>query len=659
MRPSQLPYKALYDYEECAAFVADYVHYEPLELPTVLPRHMPSPSSTLRWQAGDCFDMSVLLCSLLTGIGYDAYVAVGYAHKRVTRCDQSKRPVGEGTAVVAADAGGEVAVNKYRQPRRTPPESKFLKAEKAEEEAAAVAAAAAAALAALGKPPAPPPDDDDDDELMDELRGRRVHAWVVLLAGKRELPDNYYVEPSTGSVRPIDDAPPYYGLEAIFNASNYWVNMQGLARPSRELSWELADTALWEHVFIDASANSLLDELAGLDGADRRASGADADDAEAVHRAADGEGGGGGDEHKPLGALGSTAAAFSALDPSPDDAAAADAAVDQQLDLPPSWVSKLSLTPAQLESRCPGLHKATVFQKGALHKWPPYAREDGMVSRLTLYADGAPPSASAQPPKAADGAVAAVAGVREVREAFEQRKDKLARRSTEFDANRVVEEFLPGRPFGLKAFEQVEGSHRIFRFYSAARLDGLLLREEAIGRKTTEHYVGRDDRLVYRSVTFDADGAPGAGGGGVGIGIGGKEGTSELTILKMTEKYSRNLAIDSERDVCKRVFNVKGGFIRVHHHCGQGRVTASSRVYYKESWPPAVTLVDPFATRPADAALREDYQALVVAERECLQVRGVAWRCRDPRARSVAACRRRACSLPSRHSRCARSERAR
>lgn len=30
-------------------------------------------------QAGDTFDMSAILCSLLLGVGYNAYVVVGYA----------------------------------------------------------------------------------------------------------------------------------------------------------------------------------------------------------------------------------------------------------------------------------------------------------------------------------------------------------------------------------------------------------------------------------------------------------------------------------------------------------------------------------------------------------------------------------------------------
>jgi hypothetical protein len=43
----------------------------------------------LDWQAGDCFDFSIALCSLLIGAGYDAYVVIGTAPKRITSKDES------------------------------------------------------------------------------------------------------------------------------------------------------------------------------------------------------------------------------------------------------------------------------------------------------------------------------------------------------------------------------------------------------------------------------------------------------------------------------------------------------------------------------------------------------------------------------------------
>ena len=38
LRPTQLPYQDVYDYEKCASFVAAYVRYEPLELAGQLPQ---------------------------------------------------------------------------------------------------------------------------------------------------------------------------------------------------------------------------------------------------------------------------------------------------------------------------------------------------------------------------------------------------------------------------------------------------------------------------------------------------------------------------------------------------------------------------------------------------------------------------------------------
>lgn len=70
--------------------MADFIAYEPLEDPLHPPEFLPSPMSVLSWQAGDCFDMSVVLASLLIGVGYNAYVVVGYAPPAVTTNDQSR-----------------------------------------------------------------------------------------------------------------------------------------------------------------------------------------------------------------------------------------------------------------------------------------------------------------------------------------------------------------------------------------------------------------------------------------------------------------------------------------------------------------------------------------------------------------------------------------
>ena len=66
---------------------ADYLEYEELLEPNQLPELIPSPANVLEWQAGDCFDFAIVLCSLLLGTGYDAYVVYGTAPKDITTKD--------------------------------------------------------------------------------------------------------------------------------------------------------------------------------------------------------------------------------------------------------------------------------------------------------------------------------------------------------------------------------------------------------------------------------------------------------------------------------------------------------------------------------------------------------------------------------------------
>ena len=90
IRPTKLPFTQLYGYQDCAKFVANYLEYEELTVPDQLPEVIPSPANVLdEWQTGDCFDFAIVLCSLLIGVGYKAYVVYGTAPKEITTKDES------------------------------------------------------------------------------------------------------------------------------------------------------------------------------------------------------------------------------------------------------------------------------------------------------------------------------------------------------------------------------------------------------------------------------------------------------------------------------------------------------------------------------------------------------------------------------------------
>ncbi|CAK9081252.1 unnamed protein product, partial [Durusdinium trenchii] len=84
IRPTHLPYQELYEYKSCAKFLADFFNYDELAPPDRYPSVIPAPASVLTWQAGDCFDLSIALASLLIGVGYDAYCVSGFAPRFIT-----------------------------------------------------------------------------------------------------------------------------------------------------------------------------------------------------------------------------------------------------------------------------------------------------------------------------------------------------------------------------------------------------------------------------------------------------------------------------------------------------------------------------------------------------------------------------------------------
>jgi hypothetical protein len=47
----------------------------------------------LEWQLGDSFDFAITLCSLLIGVGFNAYVVYGTAPKKITTMDESLEKV--------------------------------------------------------------------------------------------------------------------------------------------------------------------------------------------------------------------------------------------------------------------------------------------------------------------------------------------------------------------------------------------------------------------------------------------------------------------------------------------------------------------------------------------------------------------------------------
>ena len=239
IRPTKMPFTELYNYSECAKFVADYLEYEELEYPDRLPDTIPSPANVLDWQSGDSFDFAVVLCSMLVGTGYNAYVVYGTAPKSITTKDESLMdcPFDTGYEDEMENEDPHVdkdeehlqikkhvdpsPINNFSVETREARRSDF-DVEKNIEDARRMQEEALKAMTI--------DDDEPDYEPEDEFGQSRIHAWVMILKGDREMPKSIFIEPTTGRVYELDGSP-YHSIEAIFNHQNFWVNLD----PSRQI----------------------------------------------------------------------------------------------------------------------------------------------------------------------------------------------------------------------------------------------------------------------------------------------------------------------------------------------------------------------------------------------------------------------------------------
>lgn len=578
IRPTLLPFRDLYDHQSLARFLAGVIEYEPLADPCAPPRCLPSPTFTLRWRAGDSFDFAVLLASFLIGAGYDAYVVHGTAPRWICLLDQSqtplpvlsvdtgpskKPPTTRESALQGPDSAATVAISDAKLASRSTFVSKYAEMQKAQQQAEE---------SQRQRQPGNQLDVlyDDEDEDDDPLEGKRVHAWVLVRAGKRDVTDHVFIEPSTGRAYSLREAP-YLRVEAVWNHENYWVNMQ--QQPVYTTLFDLANPTDWEYVFLSAAER----KNAKGDGIDD-AKGDLSDDIKSLHSAGSVSGGVDGDNQHG--------------DGDDDDEALL-------LDVPPSWVAKLHIDRATYKKKfVTDAQRVTLYRHAKVEEFAENAHDQGLVVRVTRYRD----TACTLPV--------------EIREFFKNRKDKLESRVRFPLESKFEEHFAPGRlPEALRTRVEWIGYRRELLFYTSARMDGLVKREELIQKRMLEHFEGRDDFLVFRSVTLATEkdevdvknpyvlpGGP----------------TGELSIKKMKEKFARNVALAADDNARKKTYNVQDGTIRVHFHYATGKITAGARVYSKTpNTPVEVTMADPNAAKPKLSVLDDELRAALQAEKDC------------------------------------------
>lgn len=352
-------------------------------------------------------------------------------------------------------------------------------------------------------------DDEPDFEPEDEYGRTRIHAWVLILAGERDVKESFFIEPTTGRKYALDNSP-YFSVEAIFNHMNFWVNLD----PSRSIeSIDLEHfnedvTGEWEYVMIKKKEKK-----------------ENAEDEEAEEEASD--------------------------EPGEDE---------DILDMPPPWSPKLIVDKEKFSEGVKNGAKTLFYKKCKVEYFSECKQVDGLVKRISLYEDYRRTM------------------IKEIRSHYSNRKDKLVVRRRFPYEFKLIEHFESVGPQHWKKMIQVDGHSRKLYFYHHRVRDGLIYREEHIGRKTFEYYKGREDRLIYRSVTFDPD----RNIDPQSLKLKENHLNEDVVITKMTQKFELDHSLPADNQIKKTEFNLDKKRVFIYYHYKDGKITAGYKEFFRD-----------------------------------------------------------------------------
>lgn len=585
INPTKLLYPEFITWEGAANFVADCLEFVPLVPVTELPKRLLSPNTTLYLQKGTCFEYATLLCSLLIGMGYDAYVVSGYATRECCLMDQTrdKCPFIEEKIKTKTNIEPKPS-NRYTIKPAKLLISKFeetLTARQLQEEANQMELKKQAAILDEIEKHKPKPD---------PLFGLRVHAWILVLAGKREVSKSFFIETLTGSAYPINHSM-YLGIESVWNDNNYWINIQDCTNGIYNLDYDLNNSKLWEYMLPKLNIVSNQNELKQKKSNDYDIDLDEENNYIFVQSTLDYELDVQSLNLKPTIPIESNLITSHAqldfqskLRNSIDhqlESAKPIASLEDKLLLintPQSWSKSIELSPLAYERRYPNGTKTIFYKKAKYEKFSPYNETSGLVSRLTLYED----YEYTKP--------------LETKEWYKNRMDKLCRKILNLQTNWIEEYFEEIKsPSHLIQHNYNKLANDVYTtqtmiFNHKARVDGLKQRDQT-PNSIVEHYSDRIDKLCYREVHFGINYQKSSHVSTMSnSNLNENSSTlskqnSNMEIDKIIEKYLRDETLDADEDVEELIFDIVNDRIVLIYHIGQDRIIPSTREFNKPIGP--------------------------------------------------------------------------
>ena len=283
----------------------------------------------------------MLLASLLRGAGYDAYVVSGYASQKCIVRDETGINYDTGNffpfnsnfdATQTEEKKADKKENKYRAKPVRVLESQYASRRQKKQQNDNPALN-------ISEQKSSKPETPLTTEKPDIYHGLRIHFWVLVMPGEREIIEPFFIEPITAKIFPTDHEN-YLGIESVFNTMNYWVNMQVCYDGLKGISFDLADNTKWEYMF----PKNAVPDYANKN---------EVEETENITQ----------DEET----------------------------LNDNVQLPCPWIQKLEISPEKYDMKSPDGCFTVNYKNCLLETFAYYVRPDGMTKRLSIYAEASGP----------------------------------------------------------------------------------------------------------------------------------------------------------------------------------------------------------------------------------------------------------------------------
>lgn len=603
INPTALGYPEFLDCVTTVEFLKDFFSPAILSPPTRFPDRVRSHYTVIKRRKANAFEIAAIIVSILLGSGYDAYVVDGFASKTICTIDTSldytepvEKPLLDYEIEPETDTDNKkdfdhfdygffndkkeenvfvpVSPSKYRFKR------KGVSAMDATEGAGGELGGPSGLRTSFQQPGRLSVDDDstqapegaeeDEEEgtemdegeysegaqreaaeVFDELpanakdryHGKRTHAWILVLAGKRDVEESFFLEPFSGTSRAIKD-PNFLGIEAIFNHKNYWINIQPPTKNLKQLKYDLDDQSCWSKFLMEPEKKKKRQ----------------------VEHTEQPPGGG---------------ALFQ--EEEEDDSGAKTG--ELYLTMPVSWTGELEISQEDYERKYPDGSRTIEYNDASVEVAAPYTNPDGMVRKVMKF------SGTSRDPE----------DLEYIEEFFEHRKDKLSRRKWYREGKILHEYFNQGRKDALKEHVHVSGRNkpdypRDLYYYSNSHPRSVSHRQ-IIKKGMIEHFEDREDKLYYKLILFGgilcntiptkADEQRSKARHivelvkGAGVGGSGSKNRARRKIIKIVEKYHRYNGKDANEDIAEKHMLIDEGRLRILFHYNTGNLTRNSLEFFK------------------------------------------------------------------------------